>query len=206
MGYIERYLENRGVPPVTKLLFNRGQKDLSADMEIVRQSGADVVIMVANAIEGGEIVRGVASMQKPLPIVSHWGIIGGSFFEENQEALKKLDLRIFQNVSFSPQRDSQSAALAAHYEKHYNEPLGSASFSVAHAYDLVHLLAMAIEKAGSTDRSEVRSELEELPVYRGIVKEYAPAFTAERHDALDGSEFFMGRFAADGSIVPAEEQ
>jgi branched-chain amino acid transport system substrate-binding protein len=80
-----------------------------------------------------------------------------------------------------------------------------APVGVAHAYDLTHILAMAIDQAGSTDRKAVRDALEKLPSYRGLIKNYAPPFTARRHEALSARELLLARFRADGVLVPAQD-
>ncbi len=75
----------------------------------------------------------------------------------------------------------------------------------AHAYDLVHLLAAAIRKAVTTDRSEVRDALEQLDRYEGLVRDYDPPFTPLRHDALSAADFRMAAFADGGAIIPIGE-
>lgn len=72
---------------------------------------------------------------------------------------------------------------------------------VAHAYDLTHLLARAIDKAGSTDRAAIRTALENLGPYDGLIKNYPRPFTSTRHEALAPEDVFMAEFAADGAIV-----
>jgi len=66
----------------------------------------------------------------------------------------------------------------------------------------VHLLALAIKQAGTTDRQAIRDQLENLQPYQGVVKYYKPAFTAQQHDALNASEYRMARFDRDGAIIP----
>jgi branched-chain amino acid transport system substrate-binding protein len=73
---------------------------------------------------------------------------------------------------------------------------------VAHAYDLTHLLAQAIDRAGSTDRKAVRDALERPRPWRGLIKQYAPAFTPANHEALGPAELLMARYRADGVLVP----
>ncbi|MBZ4110660.1 hypothetical protein JYI40_23695, partial [Escherichia fergusonii] len=73
---------------------------------------------------------------------------------------------------------------------------------VAHAYDMTHILAKAIQLAGSTDRSAVRDALEKVPLHDGLVRRYAPPFTATRHEALTPAELLMARYRDDGVIVP----
>ncbi|MGI9464004.1 MAG: ABC transporter substrate-binding protein, partial [Aestuariivirgaceae bacterium] len=72
----------------------------------------------------------------------------------------------------------------------------------AHAYDLVHLLKKAIEKAGTIDRRAVRTAFEQLERHKGLVRVYDPPFTPARHDALDISDFRLCRYGPDGSIIP----
>ena len=70
---------------------------------------------------------------------------------------------------------------------------------VAHAYDLTHLLARAINKAGSTDRRKIRDALEQLEPYDGLIQRYAKPFSPQRHDALSPERIFMAHYMPDGS-------
>jgi branched-chain amino acid transport system substrate-binding protein len=78
-----------------------------------------------------------------------------------------------------------------------------APVGVAHAYDAMHLLARAIEQAGSADRRAVRDALEKLPSYRGLVRRYDPPFSPQRHEALGPEQLLMARFRPDGVLAPA---
>jgi branched-chain amino acid transport system substrate-binding protein len=74
----------------------------------------------------------------------------------------------------------------------------------ANAYDAMHLLALAIEQAGSTDSNAVRSALENLKAtYQGLIKTYTLPFTPENHDALGPNDYIMVRYEGD-KIVPVE--
>jgi branched-chain amino acid transport system substrate-binding protein len=76
---------------------------------------------------------------------------------------------------------------------------------VAHAYDLTHLLARAIDKAGTTDREKVRDALEKLGPYEGLVKHYHQPFSRDRHEALGPEQLFMARWRSDGVLVPSSQ-
>ena len=73
---------------------------------------------------------------------------------------------------------------------------------IAHAYDLTHLLARAIEKAGSTDRRKVRDAMENLGPYEGLVRKYTKPFDARRHDALSAENVFFARYQANEKLIP----
>ena len=76
------------------------------------------------------------------------------------------------------------------------------ALGIAQAYDLVRLLALAIQQAGSTDRAAIRAALEALPPYEGVVRRYAPAFTANRHEGLSRDDLLLTRFDRKGRLLP----
>ena len=189
--------------------FNTSQRDISEQIDRLVGAGADVIMLVANATQGLTVFRNMAARpaETRVPIISHWGITGGNLFEQDPEALKRIDLTFLQTYSFfEPPFPEKSARLLAAYCARYRacgspgavvSPVGT-----AHAYDLVHLLARAIEQAGSTDRAKVRNALERLGRYEGLVRVYDPPFTPDRHDALDVSDFRLSRYDERGAIVP----
>jgi branched-chain amino acid transport system substrate-binding protein len=75
---------------------------------------------------------------------------------------------------------------------------------LAHAYDLTHLLARAIEHAGSIDRARVRDALEQVTDHAGLTGHYPRPFTPQRHEALGVEQLFMARYRRDGAIVPLD--
>ena len=77
-----------------------------------------------------------------------------------------------------------------------------AAAGVAHAYDLMHLLALAIAQAGTTDRATVRNALEQLPRHQGLIKTYERPFSPQDHDALGPEQLLMTRYREDGALVP----
>ena len=169
--------------------------------------GAKAIVLVANDEEAALLVREVSALppDKRIPIISHWGVTGGRFFSEAGPALKDVDFSVIQTFSIFNARQAEldrfmSAAgkLGVKRIEEIESPVG-----VAHAYDAVHMLALAIQLAKSTDRSAVRHALEHLPVHQGLVKRYAPAFTANRHEALDSQQLLMARYRDDGVLVPA---
>ena len=200
-------MEEKGMKPVTVEWFNWGEEDMSSQLDSMEEHQADVVLMVANAPEGAMIVKNMASRTTPIPIVSHWGITGGYFFKNVQSYLDKIDLVFLQTFSYKPCGNEKACQLTEIYLDTYNLSYPEridAPVGVAHAYDLVHLLAAAIRQAGTMDRPRVRDELERLPSYQGVLKRYHPPFTRENHDALNRDDFILSRYDAHGRIVSLE--
>jgi branched-chain amino acid transport system substrate-binding protein len=135
-------------------------------------------------------------------------VTGGEFAAQAGPALQEVDFTVIQTFSFfkaDQARVKRFLASAARVSavrriEDIKGPVGA-----AHAYDLTHLLAQAIERAGSTDRKAVRDALEKLGPWRGLVRNYAPAFTPARHEALDAGDLLMARYRADGVLVPARD-
>ena len=131
---------------------------------------------------------------------------GGNFVSQAGPALQQVDFSVIQTFSFFNADPKPLAAFmktvatlsAVRRIEDIQAPVG-----VAHAYDGVHLQALAIEKAGSAERPAVRDALEQLHSHRGLVRRYNPAFTRERHEALGPEQRLMARFRPDGVLVPA---
>ena len=191
--------------PVAVEWFNWGEKEMASHLAKIEKSGADVILLVANAPEGITVIKAMAQRQNKLPVISHWGITGGYFWENVNRELESVDLMFLQTFTFMNSKKEKTRKVLKKYFEEYNvdspgkviSPVGT-----AHAYDLVHLLAIAIKKAGSTDRSAIRDALEEIKYYKGLVRDYSPPFSPERHDALDQSDFIMTSYDRNGYIVP----
>jgi branched-chain amino acid transport system substrate-binding protein len=198
-----------GLQPAAIQWFNTGQKDLSKEISALEARGADVVMLVSNPVEGQAAVRDMAMRpsNRRLPIISHWGITGGHFYKSAAEWIRQIDLSFLQTFSFfDPPFPKRAALLLDSYCLRFGGCKSKADarspVGIAHAYDLVKLLSRAIEKAGSIDRTHVRAAMERLGEYQGIMRNYDPPFTRNRHDALNQADFKMCRFGVDGAIEP----
>jgi len=193
--------------------FSWGVKDLRLQIEALRTSGAEIVVLVANAREGAVAASAVAAMTDPqrLAIISHWGITGGKFAQMLGKDIEAIDLTFLQTYSFlRPTRPQHADAFLARYfalfpsnrakPQDIRSPVGT-----AHAYDLTHMLARAAAQAGSVEPDKLRHAMENLGTYEGLVKVYDPPFTSTRHDALTQADFTLARFLPSGAIVPENQ-
>lgn len=189
--------------------FNSGQQDMSAEIDALIAAGADAIMLVSSANDGVVAIREMASRPaiERLPIISHWGITSGTISGRLGPALNAVDLTFLQTFSFAdpPFPDSADRVYRAYCERFGDCTLPEsvpAPVGTAHAHDLIHLLRLAITRAGSIDRDQVRLALESLGPYQGLLRNYDPAFTDRRHDALDASDFRLSRYGDDGAIIP----
>ena len=198
-----------GVTLVAERWYNWGDRSLATQYNEARVAGAKAIILVANEAEGAIFVKEVAALPKAqrLPIVSHWGVTGGDFARLAGDALQEVDFSVIQTFSFVDNRSPAAlrvlGALRARHGLQSEDEVAS-PVGVAHAYDLTHLLAKAIEAARSTDRRAVRDALERLGPHEGLVQRYQRPFTAERHDALSPRSIFFARYTADDRLLPID--
>ena len=200
-----KWLGEKKVKPVGIEKFNWNDPDMSPQLLRLKGAGADHVILVANAPEGAQVVKSRAKIGWEVPMISHWGISGGRFAELTGEL---SDGVVFvQTYSFFGKQNERGQALLKALREKYNvkgpedvvAPVGTAN-----AYDGLHLVALAIEQAGSTEGPKVREALESLKgEYKGLIKTYKQPFSAEQHDALTDADYVMVAWKG-GKIVPVD--
>lgn len=209
LAAVEKYSALNNSPRVVGTAWYNWQERSLIDKYLkLHEAGSKAILLVANDDEAAVLVNEMAALPKArrIPILSHWGITGGRFFQQAGKSLKDVDFSVIQTFSFLQARKSALDRFMASAGKFgikriedIESPVG-----VAHAYDMTHILAKAIELAGSTERTKVRDALEKVPSHDGLVKRYAPPFTPARHEALGNGELLMARFREDGVIVPAD--
>jgi len=200
---LTKWLGQKNLKPVGIEKFNWGDPDMSPQLLRLKNAGADHILMVANAPEGAQVVKSRAKIGWDIPMVAHWGISGGRFAELTGEL---SDGVVFlQTYSFFGKQNERGQAVLKALKDKYGvkgpedviAPVGTAN-----AYDGLHLTALAIAQAGSTEGPKLRDALEHLKAhYKGLIKTYMPPFTPEQHDALTDEDYIMVVWKG-GKIIP----
>lgn len=207
LAALQKAVPGTGVALVGHRWYNWGDTTLIKLYQELRSAGAQVLVLVANETEGSTLVKEMAALPpaERMPVISHWGVTGGDFARMTGAALDQLDFSVIQTYSFIGQNTPAAQRVLAALKRRYGVPNAESVISpvgVAHAYDLTHLLARAIQKAGSTDRRAIRDALERLGPYDGLVQRFERPFTPERHDALSARNIFFARYTADDRLIP----
>lgn len=202
---IKKMAPGNGLKIVDTQWFNYGDTVFISKYQRMRQAGAEAVVIVTSETEGAAFVKELAVLPKSerLPILSHWSVTGSDFPALTGPALNELDFSVVQTYSFMDAKgnktrkvlDAANRLFAKKTPGEIVSPVG-----LAHAYDLTHVLALAIDKAGSTNRKAIRDALEKVADYDGLIKFYHNPFTASRHEALSPEDVFMAQYAKDGTI------
>ena len=201
-----RLLQENRISVVSRHWYSFGESDFERRIDAIHAHDAEMVILVANELEGAAFTRAMANRPRDqhLPVLSHWGITGGEFHQLANGYLGLIDLRVVQTYSFVGATDARARAVLAMLAADHgidDERAISSPVGLAHAYDLTHLLARAIESAGTTERSAVRDALAAIDQHAGLVRHYRQPFSTDDFDALDASQLFLARYAADGALV-----
>lgn len=211
--YVERYI---ALDAPTQLTLTGvewhhwgSDKSIEENYRVLLARGAQAVVFVGNEVEGATLVRAVAAMPRGerCPIFSHWGISGGRFTEMCGSALHEVELDVAQSFSFARATGPEAQHVATVAMEHFNvsDPLAVPSMTgLGPAYDLVRLLALAIDSAGTTHRPDIQRALVHLPAYDGLVRRFAPAFSPENHEALDRKDVLLCQFDTLGRLQPRQ--
>ena len=196
-----------GVSIVHTHWYNWGQNSFLDALAQCRKAFAQSLLMVAHEREAAILLTELSEMPATarLPVIAHGDLTGGTLHQLAGPALDKVDMQVIQTFTFIGNRRPAAMRLAQWILKDAQltsvdqipAPAGS-----AHAYDMTHLLALAVNKARSTRGDDIRKALENLPPHEGAVRRYAPAFTETSHDALTPREVLFVRVGRGGQLTP----
>jgi len=184
--------------------YENNDVDMVPQLTRLKDAGADAIILVANAAPAAQVMKSRERMGWTAPVVSHWGISGGRFPELAGPTAGEA---VFvQTYSFFGKQGPVGERVLVALEKKYPQIKGPqdifAPVGTANAYDAMHLLALGIAQAGSTDPDAIRTALEDLKTpYEGLIKTYKQPFTPDNHDALGPDDYIMVHYEGD-KIVP----
>ncbi|MFZ9550592.1 MAG: ABC transporter substrate-binding protein [Hylemonella sp.] len=186
--------------------YNFGATTLNPQWLSLKREKADSLLFVGNEGEGSLLVRELSELPdaERVPVVSHWGVTGGNFLKLVGASLDRVDFSVVQTFTFEGRSDPKTQSvvrLASQLFKLNSDKDIPSHVGFAHAYDLTHILALALGIAGSTDRQAVRSALEKVRDYAGLIQNYKNPFSPTNHEALSARHVFIGRFTSAGTIA-----
>lgn len=196
-------LAEKNIPFAAIEKFQDADVDVVPQLTRLKQAGADVLFMVANVAPSSQVVKSLDRMGWDVPIVSHWGPAGGRFSELAGPSGQKV--HFIQTFSFSGKMSPKAEGVLAALKKKYPAIQSLADVTpavgIANAYDAMHLTALAIAKAGSTDGAKIREGYYAIDSYDGLIKKYAKPFSPANQDALSSDDYIFTYFK-EGEILP----
>jgi len=200
---IKAALEAKGMAPVGIEKFESNDVDVVPQLTRLKEAGADTLFMVGNVGPSAQVVKSLDRMGWKVPIVSHWGPAGGRFTELAGPSASNV--HFVQTYSFFGEQSPVGTKVIDMLKAKYDDIKGPENITpavgVANAYDGMHLLAKAIEKAGSTDGDAIRKGFYEIQTYEGLIKTYEQPFKPGVHDAVTKDDYVWAQFI-DNRILP----
>ncbi len=149
-----------GHPLVLEIRYNDGDTDFEAQLERVRNSNPDVVLLWGNALEMGLILNQMREMGMDYPVFASDRAISPVFLETAGENANG----IVATCQYNP--DADIPELKA-FQINYKERFGlEPDVFAAHAYDGMNITIDAIHRAG-LNRALIRDLLTDLKTYQG---------------------------------------
>ncbi len=197
-------LKKRNMQAVGIEKFETNDVDVVPQLSRLKQAGADVLFLVANVAPSSQVVKSLERMGWDVPVVSHWGPAGGRFTE--LAGPRSEDVHFIQTFTFGEKQSAKADDVLAKLKAKY--PIQSLAdvtpaTGIANAYDAMHLTALALAKAGSTDGKAVRDAFYDIDSYEGLIKHYKKPFSPENHDALGPEDYTFTHFVK-GEIIPLD--
>ena len=200
---LQAALNEKGMKAAGVEKFEQNDVDVTPHLSRLKSAGADTLLLVGNVGPSAQVVKSLDRMGWKVPIVSHWGPAGGRFTELAGPNAK--DVVFVQTYSFFGNQTPAGDRVLAALKKKYPDVKGpgdvTPAVGVANAYDAMHLVALAIEKAGSTNGDAIRQGFYKIDSYDGLIKKYVKPFTPGNHDAINENDYVWTRFIGD-EILP----
>jgi branched-chain amino acid transport system substrate-binding protein len=193
----------KNVVPAGVEKYEANDVDMVPQLTRLKAAGADTLFLVGNVGPSAQVVKSLDRMGWKVPIVSHWGPAGGRFTELAGPNAK--DVHFVQTYSFfgkqGPVGERVIKALMAKYPTIKTVGDITPAVGVANAYDAMHLTALAITAAGSTQGDAIRQGFYKIDRHEGLIKTYVKPFTPTDHDAVEADDYVWAQFI-DNRIVP----
>jgi branched-chain amino acid transport system substrate-binding protein len=197
---VEALIARRGLKTVSVGTFKVGATDMTAQVTAARSAGADILLLYALGAEAAAVARSLEKIGWRIPIIGTWSLSNPAFL---------AGAGPFGEGAITPQTFIEAGAsepaqlkFIEAYRKRYATPHVDMGPAAAQAYDAVHLLALAIAQAGTTDGPKVKAALEDLKAsYVGATGSYFLPWRSDDHEAVTPANVVWGRVKA-GAVVP----
>ncbi len=197
---LEMQMAKRELKPVYVASFKLGEADMTQKLSDARKAGAEVILFYGLAADAINLVHALEKLGWHSPILGPWNLCNPAFLSKAGS---------FAEGTLMPQTFIEEKATEPEqlkfiraYRKRYGSPHVEMAPAVAQAYDAVHLLAIALRQAGSTDGPKLKAALERLKgTYQGATGAYFLPWRPDDHEAVTRGTVVWGS-VKNGKVVP----
>lgn len=197
---VEAALAAKGLKAVHVARFALGVKDLTEELALARNAGANVVFSYTVGSENAVIALGRKELKWKVPQVGAWTLSFPFFINGAKEAAEGALMA--QTFIAEPSNERRASFLSA-YKRKFNQPM-TVPMAAAQGYDTTYLLMYALFDVRNGQSTlggpAIKSALENIQrVYYGVVGTYDKPFSLEDKDALTANMLVMGK-VSDGLV------
>jgi branched-chain amino acid transport system substrate-binding protein len=161
LSAVEKKLKEYNLKPLIVESFNVGDKDFSAQLNKIKNSGAEGVFLWGLYVEGAQIVTQAKQLGLSMPFFASSGVLQGKFLDLAGKSAEGLYVVTYFSLD-NPDPGVQSF-LKAYKEKYHRDPTPTSAL----AYDGANVLLNAIKKVGP-DKKKIMKELRSIQGYKGV--------------------------------------
>lgn len=169
-----------------------GDVDFTPQMQRASKAGAETILTFTNGPEMANALKAGNKIGFKPKVIGAWGLAGATF--PSLAGPLGNGVMVMQTFTFVNNDKPKAQAL-------FNRVVAKTSFKeagevpfpsyVGNTYDAVHIIALAIKKAGATDGPKMLGALENLGDYNGLIKKYSNPYSATNHEALSPQDYAM---------------
>jgi branched-chain amino acid transport system substrate-binding protein len=186
-------LRGRNLDPVSVDKMKVGDTDFTPQVLRAKSAGAEVIATFSNAVEMANALKAANKIGYRPKVVSAWGLTNPTF--PSLAGPLSDGVMVMQTFTFVNNHRPKAQALLKRYIEKYKDvneaTLVAFPSMVGNTYDATHMIALAIQRAGSTEGPKLQAALESLGTYEGLIKKYVNPFTPDRHEALGPDDYMM---------------
>ena len=149
-----------GFPVIIEERFNDGETNFKAQLERIKNTSPDAILIWGNAKESGLILKQIRELGMKQPVFGSDRMVNPEFLE----IAGKYAEGVVTTCQYNP--DANDPELKAFKANYYNRFGQEPDVFAAHAYDGMNILIEAIQKAG-LNRVLIRDILTDLKTFQG---------------------------------------
>ncbi|HEY8023394.1 MAG TPA: ABC transporter substrate-binding protein [Burkholderiaceae bacterium] len=179
--------------------FKVGDPDVSAQLQRIKDSGAQVVIMYCLAPDAAMVAKNSTKLKLKLPLIGPWLLSQQSFIDKAGASAEGVHMTV---TFIENEMNTASNAFSLSYRKINKVSFIPSPAAAAQTYDALRLLASAIAQANSDEGPKIQQALEDLkwPTTTTVVAQYSKPFSPTNHEAITQDMVYMGEIR-DGKVV-----
>jgi len=203
LANLEASAKAAGVEVVSKETFGGEDTDMTAQLTNIKAKAPGAIIIWGTNPGPAIATKNARTLNIDVPILQSHGVANAQFIELAGDAANGVQLPagrliVYDQISADDPQKEVLDAFAADYEAKYDGPPNTFA---GHAYDGLHIVCNALEKAGEADRAKLRDAIEQTTGFVGTAGTFN--YSAEDHSGLTVDAFVWVKIE-DGKWVLAE--